>query len=212
MFQPAIFHEERPDVMHALMRDHPFATLVSNATGGLTADHVPLVLHADQGGQGALRGHISVGNPLFRKTNGAIQVLTVFQGPQTYVTPSWYASKQQHGKVVPTWNYVVVHARGTLRFVRDPQWVLEHLQDLTNAHESHRPTPWAVSDAPAEFVARQMRGLVGFEIEITDLTGTWKVSQNKTRDDRDGVSSGLGSENTPDAASIAQLVRERARG
>ena len=118
MFQPPIFREDRLEVMHALMREHPFATVVSAATGALSADHVPLVLH-DGGGHGVLRGHLGAGNPLCRETAGAIEVLAIFQGPQSYVTPSWYASKREHGKVVPTWNYVVVHARGALRFVRD---------------------------------------------------------------------------------------------
>jgi transcriptional regulator len=155
--------------MQNLMVAHPFATIVSAATGVLTADHVPLVLHDDEGEHGMLRGHIAVANPLFRETEGAMEVLTVFQGPQTYVTPSLYASKQEHGKVVPTWNYVVVHARGTLKFTRETQWLLRHLDDLTTQHESHRPEPWAVSDAPEDFVTRQLRGLGSVEIQDSYL-------------------------------------------
>ena len=208
MFQPTIFREERTAVMHALMRAHPFATLVSYATGGLTADHVPLVLHAEVGEQGALRGHVAAGNPLFRETEGAVDVLAIFQGPQTYVHPGWYASKAEHGKVVPTWNYAVAHARGRLRFIRDTEWVVAHLHALTAQHESHRPAPWAVSDAPADFVARQLKGLVGFEIAIEALEGTWKVSQNKHEADRAGVVAGLDAEGGED---VAALVRERGR-
>lgn len=208
MFQPHIFQEDRQDVMKELMVAHPFATLVSSATGLLTADHVPLVLKSES--QGAcLHGHISANNPLFKETGGLFEVLTVFQGPQTYVSPSWYASKQEHGKVVPTWNYVVVHARGTLQFTRDESWLLRHLDDLTRQHESHRQDPWAVSDAPPDFIQRQLRGLVGFEISIDEMRGTWKVSQNKDLKDRSGVKVGLEKEAASDARDIARLVEER---
>lgn len=211
MFQPPVFREDRLDVMHDLMRAHPFATLVSSATGYLSADHVPLVLHAGESETGVLQGHVAAANPLFRETAGPIDVMAIFQGPQSYITPSWYASKKEHGKVVPTWNYVVVHARGTLRFVRETDWLLTHLQDLTMQHESHRATPWAVSDAPHDFVTRQLKGLVGFEIEVADLSGTWKVSQNKNAADREGVEVGLLNENSPEKTSVSELVRDRAR-
>lgn len=210
MRQPPIFSENRVPVMQALMTAHPFATIVSSATGTLSADHVPLVLHDDEGAQGVLRGHIAVTNPLYRETEGPIDVLCVFQGPQTYVTPSWYASKKAHGKVVPTWNYVVVHARGRLVFKTDAPWLLRHLDDLTNQHESHRPAPWAVGDAPDAFIARQLRSLVGFEIAITELQGTWKVSQNKDLADWTGVRDGLRQTDSGDARAIGDLVEARA--
>lgn len=211
MQQPPVFSEDRIPVMHDLMIAHPFATLVSAATGPLSADHVPLVLHQEEGERGVLRGHIAVSNPLFRETDGPIDVLTIFQGPQTYVTPSLYASKKQHGKVVPTWNYVVVHARGQLTFTNDAAWLMRHLNDLTAQHESHRPEPWAVSDAPDDFIVRQLRGLIGFEIAIADLQGTWKVSQNKPLSDWTGVRDGLKTSGDADAQAIAALVQERAR-
>ena len=211
MFQPAIFQEDRLDVMHNLMRTHPFATLISSATGELTADHIPMILHDDEGEHGILRGHVSVGNPLFTETDGALDVLAVFQGPQTYITPSWYASKQEHGKVVPTWNYAVVHARGTLTFNRDESWLLRHLHDLTQQHEGHRPNPWAVSDAPKDFVKRQLRGLAGFEIQVSNIDGKWKVSQNKNDADKSGVASGLLDENTANASEISRFVTERSQ-
>lgn len=211
MRQPPIFSESRVDVMHKLMIAHPFATVVSAATGILSADHVPLVLHHDEGERGVLRGHVAISNPLFRETEGPIEVLTVFQGPQTYVTPAWYASKKEHGKVVPTWNYVVVHARGSLSFTRDTPWLMRHLHDLTAQHESHRPAPWSVSDAPAGFVEKQLKALVGFEIMIHELQGTWKVSQNKSLPDWTGVRDGLSQSDDADAKSIGALVEERAR-
>ncbi|MEM8748991.1 MAG: FMN-binding negative transcriptional regulator [Pseudomonadota bacterium] len=210
MFQPPVFREDRQDVMKELIVAHPFATIVASATGGLTADHVPLVLKSGSE-KASLQGHIAANNPLFRETEDAFDVLVIFQGPQTYVTPSWYASKQDHGKVVPTWNYVVVHVRGELRFTREPAWLLRHLDDLTRQHESHRAEPWAVSDAPPDFVQRQLRGLVGFEVSIQDMQGTWKVSQNKSLKDWTGVRAGLEQESVPDAMEIAQLVEERAR-
>ncbi|MEM7069041.1 MAG: FMN-binding negative transcriptional regulator [Pseudomonadota bacterium] len=210
MFQPPIFQEKRQEVMEELIMAHPFATIVASETGLLTADHVPLVLKSSPDNP-HLQGHIAVANPLFRKTEKPFEVLTIFQGPQTYVTPSWYASKQEHGKVVPTWNYVVVHVRGELRFTREPNWLLQHLDDLTRQHESHRPEPWAVSDAPSDFIERQLRGLVGFEIAIKDIEGIWKVSQNKTLKDWTGVQAGLEESMNPDAMEIARLVEERAR-
>lgn len=207
MFQPAVFRETRSEVMHDHMRDQPFATIVSSATGGLTADHVPLVLKSE-GDLGVLHGHIASGNPLFQKTQGPMDVLTIFQGPQTYITPSWYASKKDHGKVVPTWNYVVVHAHGKLTFTRETDWLLQHLDDLTSQHESRRDEPWAVKDAPEDFISGQLRALVGFEITITDLSGTWKVSQNKNASDSRGVQLGLAEQNN---SHMSALVRDRAR-
>lgn len=159
MFQPEIFHETRIPVMHGLTAAHPFATLVT-ASGGLAADRLPLVLHPEGGPYGTLRGHIAAGNPL-AKEEVPMEALAIFQGPQAYVTPAWYASKAEHGKVVPTWNDVVVHARGEIRLVWDPGWLLAHLSALTDAQEGNRPAPWAVSVAPEPFVARQLRGSWG---------------------------------------------------
>lgn len=207
-----LFQESRQDVLHALMREHPFATIVSSAAGALSADHAPLVLHdGPAGAPSVLRGHLARGNPLTREAAGPIEVLVIFQGPQAYITPSWYASKQAHGKVVPTWNYVVVHARGQLRFINDTQWLLAHLHTLTHTHEGARPEPWAVSDAPSTYVAQQLKGLVGFEIEIASLAGTWKLSQNKGAADRAGVEAGLRGEGDPLQTAVSSLVRDHGR-
>lgn len=210
MFQPTVFKEDRVPVMHSLIRECPFATIVSSASGTLTAEHVPLVLQSAEGGQGVLQGHLNVGNPLVRNTSGPFEVLAIFQGPQTYVTPSWYASKAEHGKVVPTWNYVVVHARGQLRFIRDHGWLRSHLESLTAQFESGRAAPWAVSDAPRDFIGRQLNGLAGFEIEIAVLDGTWKVSQNKGPADRLTVEAGLRAEGDPEKARMAACVAQAA--
>ncbi len=191
MFEPPLFREQRPEVMHALMHAHPFATLVSKAGGRLMADHLPLVVHPELSENGVLRGHVAAGNPLAGGGREAREVLAIFQGPQVYVTPSWYPSKAEHGKVVPTWNYAVVHAYGMLRFHADRDWLLAHLTELTARNERDRPEPWAVSDAPEEFVDRQIKGIVGVEIAVETLTGKWKVSQNRDARDREGVEHGL---------------------
>ena len=189
------------------MREHPFAILVSSATGRLSADHVPLAVHPELSKVGIIRGHIAAGNPLCRESQGAIDALAVFQGPHAYVSPGWYTSKQEHGKAVPTWNYAVVHAHGTLRFCSDEDWLKDHLADLTTRHEAHRSSPWAIADAPDEYIARMLQRLVGFEIDIETLSGTWKMSQNKSDRDREGVASGLLAENSAHSAAVSQLVK-----
>jgi len=207
MFLPPLFREDRIDVMHALMRAHPFATVVSAARGGLTADHLPLVLHPDLSANGVLRGHVAAGNPLARGERRSLEVLAIFHGPQAYVTPSWYPSKAEHGKVVPTWNYAVVHAHGTLRFHDDGDWLMAHLTELTARQERDRSEPWAPQDAPAEFLSRQMKGIVGIEIAVEALTGKWKVSQNREARDRAGVEHGLLVEDPGQGAAMSELVR-----
>lgn len=209
MYQPPIFREERIEVMHQLMRAHPFATLVSLQDGALSADHLPLALVEETGSPGRLRGHVAKGNPLWSAGMGDNEALAIFQGPQAYVTPSWYPSKSEHGKVVPTWNYAIVHARGTLSFHSDPSWLLDHLVNLTGKQESTRPSPWQVSDAPDEYIERQLKGIVGVELEVTSLEGKWKVSQNKDEQDRSGVVSGLQQEGTREAEAVANLVSDR---
>ncbi len=211
MFQSPIFREERTNVMHKMMHDYPFATLVSASESSLSADHIPLVLHPELSKIGTIRGHISIANPLWRNGEEEAQVLAIFQGPQAYISPSWYPTKQEHGKVVPTWNYVVVHAHGMLRFIKDHDWLLEHLGELTKRNENHRADPWAVSDAPDEFVARQLKGIVGIEIEVKSLSGTWKLSQNKNHQDKEGVEQGLADENTEQAIAVSNLVRDAAK-
>ncbi|MCF6303116.1 MAG: FMN-binding negative transcriptional regulator [Devosiaceae bacterium] len=208
MFQPPIFREARIEVMHALMKNHPFATLVSLASGHLSADHLPLVLHPDIGVNGTLRGHIAVGNPLFGREEGPIEVLVVFQGPQAYISPSWYPSKKEHGKVVPTWNYAVAQARGILRFIRDLDWLMAHLRELSKRHEGSRADPWAVNDAPKDFIAAQLKGIVGIEIEVNSLVGKFKVSQNKSTADKQGVALGLLEEKSDHGRAMSDIVRD----
>ncbi|MBI4724558.1 MAG: FMN-binding negative transcriptional regulator [Rhodomicrobium sp.] len=206
MYQPPLFLEERIEIIHELMRAHPFATLVSLQSGNLSADHLPLVLHPELSDKGTVRGHIAKGNPLWKFSAGSMEILAIFQGPQAYVTPSWYVSKKEHGKVVPTWNYAVVHAFGELQFVEDQDWLLDHLNVLTRQHESHRPVPWEVGDAPHDFLARLLEGIVGIEFVINRLEGKWKVSQNRDEQDRLGVQRGLRLEQDEDATAISHLI------
>ena len=205
MQQPAIFREDDPATLHTLMRAHPFATLITAALGPLEADHVPLVLHETPDGL-RLRGHLAVTNPLARSGVEATDALCVFQGPHAYISPGWYASKREHGRAVPTWNYAVVHARGSLRVVRDADWLLAHLHALTEQHESHRAEPWALGDAPADYLARLKREIVGLELEVAALSGVWKMSQNKSHADRAGVRAGLSLDSVTHAADVSALV------
>jgi len=192
--------------MHDLMRTHPFATLISYASDGISANHVPLVLHQDGSDFGTLRGHIAKANGLANNFDATVELLAVFQGPHHYVTPAWYPSKKQHGKVVPTWNYAVVHAYGTLRVIDDADWLLAQVQSLTNLHEAGRDQQWAVSDAPPDYVEKMLKGITGLEIPISRLQGKWKVSQNKDDADREGVARGLKNEASSAATQMSDLI------
>lgn len=192
MYVPAHFAETDRAVLLQFLVDHPLGTLVTaSPTQGLYATHLPLVLDPSRGAFGVLQGHVARANPHHRKASDTTDALVIFNGPESYITPSWYASKAKHGRVVPTWNYVAVHATGTVRFIDDAAFLLTHLTRLTNAHESDRAHPWSISDAPASYVEKLVGTIVGVEIEITALEGKWKVSQNRTDDDIDGVITGL---------------------
>ena len=205
MYLPGHFAETRVEVLHALMRAQPFATLVTQGADGLAADHLPLHLDAGLASHGALHGHVARANPLWRHADGA-EVLTIFQGPQAYVTPSWYPTKRADGKAVPTWNYVVVHARGRLRVIDDPVWLRRQLETLVAQHEAGFADPWRIGDAPPDYVAQMLTAIVGIEIEITELQGKWKISQNQPEINRAGVVAGLRDIGTADAAAMADLV------
>lgn len=205
MYLPAHFEETRSEVLHALLREHPFATLVTTGAGGIEANHLPLHFAADLGSQGALQGHVARDNPVWQQAADS-EVLVIFQGPQAYVTPSWYPSKREHGKAVPTWNYVVVHARGRLRAVDDPVWLREQLETLVHTHEAGFAEPWRIADAPPDYIDKMLAAIVGIEILITELKGKWKTSQNQPSANRAGVVAGLRQQDTTEAAQMAQLV------
>ena len=207
MYLPAHFAEHRPEILHRLIRNHPLATLAwLGAT--VEADHIPLelVLPEREGLPLRLRGHVARANPLWRDHRAEAAVLAVFQGPELYISPSLYVSKAEHGKVVPTWNYVVVHARGQLLIHDDPQWLHALVSRLTDHHEQPRAQPWAVTDAPADYIAGLTRAIVGIEIVVTELQGKWKVSQNRPAADRASVVAGLAAGTDRAAADMAALV------
>ena len=207
MYRPPVFREDSVDAMRALIRDNPFATLIVSGTGGLEAAHIPMVL-VDDGAVGTLQGHVARPNPVWEIFDPAVEALAVFQGADHYVTPSWYPSKAEHGKVVPTWNYDAVHAYGTLRAVEDPDWLLEHLNAVTDHMEADRETPWSVSDAPDDYIEKMMRGLVGLEITISRLEGKAKMSQNRNATDRKGTAEGLRAEGTEAATRVAGRISD----
>jgi transcriptional regulator len=181
MYVPDHFREDRPEVLHDAVRRIGFATLV---TQNLDANHLPMLLDS-----GVLRGHVARANPVWKTGEGA--VLAIFLGPHAYVSPNWYPSKAATGKAVPTWNYITVHARGTIRWIQDADWLRAHVTALSERHESPRANPWAVGDAPASYVDSLLRAIVGFELTVTALEGKYKLSQNREAGDRAGVREGL---------------------
>jgi transcriptional regulator len=209
MYQPPHFQEQDVARMHALMRAHPFALLVTAGAGGLQANAIPFVLDPSPAPWGTLRGHLARPNPQWRECLDGLPALLIFQGPEHYVTPSWYETKRETGKVVPTWNYAMVQARGSARAMDDPAWLHAQVRALTDMMEARRPQPWAVDDAPQPFVAAQLRGIVGIEFTIESLEGKWKASQNRNEADRAGVESGLTDLGTPEALAMAELVAKR---
>jgi transcriptional regulator len=211
MYIPEVFAERRIPKLQHLMREHPFATLVTHRADRVEADHLPVLVEADEGPVGTLRGHVARTNPIWRQVAEGSEVLTIFQGPAHYVSPSAYASKKEHGRVVPTWNYIVVHVRGRIRWVRDAEWLRDLVERLTDVHEAGLPTPWKVSDAPAEFVEGMLAGIVGFEIPIVEAIGKWKLSQNRAASDRAGVRGVLAESVDPRARELAVHMEEGSR-
>lgn len=204
MYLPTHFEETRTEVLHALLRTHPLGLLVTLSDGQPQANSIPFLLDAQRGPHGTLVAHVARANPLWREA-ALTHVLAVFQGPQAYVSPSGYASKAEHGKVVPTWNYVMVQARGRLRAIEDPHELHALVSRLTDTHEGRRAAPWAVSDAPADYIDKMLGAIVGIEIPIETLAGKWKVSQNRSAADREGVARALDQE--PGGAAMATQVR-----
>lgn len=198
MYRPAHFAPPDDAAMHTLMQAHPLAAIVVQGPDGLSADHVPLAWDA---ASGTLRGHVARANPLWRHAQGQ-PVLAIFRGPEAYVSPSFYPSKAETHRVVPTWNYAVVHAHGTLAAVDDAPWLHALVTQLTAHHEQPRATPWAVSDAPDDYVQQLLRAIVGIEIVVHRLDGKWKASQNRGAADRAGVASGLAADGHADSAAL----------
>jgi transcriptional regulator len=206
VYRPPLFREDRVPEMQSLIRENPLGLLVSVGEEGVLANPVPMVLDAAGSPFGTLRAHLARANPQWRSFADGQEALVVFQGPDRYVTPGWYETKRATGKVVPTWNYAIVQARGPVRVVDDRDWLARHVAALTDAMEADLAEPWAVADAPAEFIAGQLKGIVGIEIAIARLEGKWKVSQNRPEPDRAGVVAGLEAEGDERSLAMARLV------
>ena len=201
MYIPPHFEQADIEVMHELIRNRPFATLVTLGSDGINANHIPLHLVPEPKPFGVLRGHVARSNPIWRDLASDVDTLAIFHGPDAYISPSWYATKQETGKVVPTWNYAVVHAYGSLRIIDDASWVRSQMEDLTTYHEAAFPVPWALSDAPGDFTKKLIETVIGIEMVITRLSGKWKVSQNQP-----SVIQGLNASGQSEAISMASLV------
>lgn len=208
MYIPRANKEDRLPVLHKFMEEQPFASLITVGSSGLFASHIPMVLEQN-GANGRLKCHISRANPQWRDYTPSVEALAIFSGPHHYITPSWYPEKEETGKVVPTWNYVVVHAYGHLKVMEDGEWLMAHLSKLTNIQEAGFPVPWKVGDAPADYIASIAKGIVGLEMDIERIEGKWKVSQNRSEPDRSGVAKGLAELNTTESLTMKALVEKR---
>ena len=216
MYLPSHFEESRPEVLHELLCAHPLGLLVTQNTAAdangfqpLQIDSIPFMLDAARGPHGTLVAHVARANPIWQVARIDAESVVVFQGAQAYVSPAWYPTKAETGKVVPTWNYVMVEVRGRLRVIDDAAWVHQLVSTLTDRHEAQRASvpgeaqAWKVSDAPSDYVAAMQRAIVGIEIEIASIKGKWKVSQNRSAADRAGVAAGLARIGEADMAALS---------
>jgi transcriptional regulator len=212
LYLPAQFTETRADVLRGLMRSRPLCTLVTLCDSGLVANHVPVQTLDEPAPLGLIRGHIARANSLWREYRSGTQALAIFQGPQVYISPAFYPTKAKTGEVVPTWDYAVVHAGGTLRFIEDAQWLRNFVAGLTATHEAPRSAPWKIDDAPAAYIEKMLTLIVGFEFSIASLDGKWKVSQNRPQADREGVIQNLQGAGDADSREIAAMLAARDAG
>jgi transcriptional regulator len=210
LYEPPLHRNENLPELHALIKERVFGLLISNGAEGLAASSVPFLLDTAASKLGTLKVHLARANTQWRDLESSPDALIVFQGHDHYITPSWYETKRETGKVVPTWNYTMVQAKGRAK-VMDDAWLGQQIEELTQALEQRREKPWAVGDAPADFIAMQRRAIVGVEIEILDIRGKWKTSQNRNAADRAGVVAGLGAIGDENAHAMAEIVRETGR-
>jgi transcriptional regulator len=212
VYLPAHFEESRVDVLHELIHAHPLGALVTLAPGGLDANHIPFEVDPEPAPFGTLRGHVARANPVWREFSRETDALVIFQGPGTYISPALYPTKQETGRVVPTWNYAVVHAHGPLRVIDDKAWLRDFVTKLTNRHEAARRDPWHVTDAPAEYIDTMLGAIIGIEIPMSRLVGKWKMSQNRPAQDRAGVVDGLLQDGAHSDVAVADMVRRSNSG
>jgi len=191
LYVPKFNQQNDIEVLRSLIKSRPLGAWTTIANGDIEVNHIPFILHEDRGEFGTLVGHVARSNTVWKNFSEDKNSVIVFQGEQAYITPSWYPSKHQHGKVVPTWNYMVVHAEGIPKLICEGDRLLEHLNELTNTHEAEQALPWKVSDAPQEFINKLRQAIVGIEVPIRKLTGKWKLGQNRPAADQLGIISGL---------------------
>jgi transcriptional regulator len=203
MYLPSAFRQDDLAELHAQIQASPFALLTSAGAAGVQASHLPLLLEPDEGEFGTLYGHFARANPHWRDLQGSAEALAVFSGPDAYISPGWYPAKAEHGKVVPTWNYIAVHARGPVELIEEPERLLQIVSRLSDQHESGRERPWAVSDAPREYIDSMLRAIVGFALPIRRLEGKWKLGQNRSAADQAGVRDGLAASTSPGDRELA---------
>ncbi|SEG37376.1 negative transcriptional regulator, PaiB family [Bryocella elongata] len=208
MYIPKFNAEHNIPEMHALLRAHPLATLVTMHPSGLFASHIPMVIHSEESENGVLRGHLARANAQWEDFDASVEALAIFTGHDHYISPSWYPSKAENHRSVPTWNYSVVHAYGTLRVIEDASWLRAHLAALTHQHEQQFAAPWTLEDAAPDYIDALIRGIVGLEITITRLEGKRKLSQNRDERDRNGVIAGLDAMATPESHAISEEMRK----
>ena len=210
MYVPKHFEEQDLAVLHALIRSHPLGAWVTQADGKLLVNHLPFLVDSNRGEQGTLVGHVARANPVWKSFSKDMPSVVVFQGAQTYITPSWYPSKHAHGKAVPTWNYAVVHAHGLPRAIEDSDWLIQHVSQLSDVHESEQAVPWSVSDAPRDYIDTMLKAIVGIEIPIAALVGKWKASQNRPLPDKLGTIAGLHGRGDANSQEMAALLHRHA--
>lgn len=209
MYVPTHFAETRIEVLHDLVRAYPFGAMIVLSSNALDANHIPFEIDPEPAPFGTLRGHVARANPVWRDFSPQVEALAIFQGPHSYVSQGWYATKTESGKVVPTWNYAVVHAHGPLRVIDDRPWLRQFVEQLTDRYEGQRSVPWKVTDAPSDFIDTMVASIVGIEIPIARLIGKWKVSQNRPEKDRVGVVDGLTQQASDVSLAMAQLVAQK---
>jgi transcriptional regulator len=208
MYVPPHFVEDDKAALHRAIRETRLVTLVTLGSEGMEASHVPILLDEEEGPFGAIRGHLARANPQWRRASAETPALAMFLGPDAYVSPNWYATKRETGKVVPTWNYLAIHAYGRVEFFEDSERLRAIVTSLTQRHEGPRAKPWAVSDAPEDYIQAQLRGIIGFRLPIDRLEGKWKLSQNRPEADRRGVIEGLEGEGGALESAIAQRMKD----
>jgi len=210
VYIPQHYEEQDPAALRALIEAYPLGAWVTPDDGGIVVNHIPFLIDAQRGAFGTLVGHVAKANPVWRSLTDEHESVVIFRGPEAYVSPSWYPSKAEHGKVVPTWNYAAVNAFGSARAIHEQAWLLGLVERLTAIHESRRAAPWKVSDAPSDYIARRLQAIVGIEIPIRRIEGKWKVSQNQSPADRQGIVAGLDAEAQAEPTAMARLVEKHA--